>query len=381
MAVKKESIQQTQQGTWAASTAVTIQLDRIGLVTRYETVVELTPSATAIGANQPDSFWRPFSNVQFLAGGLTYFMLPQDAGGEGAVILHYLNKLDHFGEGFVYQLIVAPSQTFYVPRLTFHAGVRPWRRDGTQNLFDLTGFVPAGIESSPQITWNTTPNSVLDDTITISSAQMTVTAHRVLGTTADIQAEMAQQGVADLIAAVQQGNEGILANQLCTGFIPSWYGQIESPTATAANYGSQLDMQLGGFITRVTALAQDATATRPIRGDDEVTQLNLTIPEKGVTIYQYNSELMDGKLPIGDFLVADDAATVLGWSPAPGAIYPVDLRPYGQTTIEQILGLDTRGRQSGYAKLGRTIATNASGDDILTLTERLLTYQGRLSNS
>lgn len=380
MAVKKESIQQTTTGTWAASSVVTVQLDRIGLATRYDVVFDVTPSATLIAANQPDALWRPFRNIQFQAGGLQYMAMPDEAGGHGGTLLHHLNKMDGFGMGFLQQLIVAPSQTFYPPRLVFHCGVRPFRKDGSPNQFDLTAFLPAGIESSPQIVWQTTANSVMDDIVTLSSGTLRITAHRVLGTTADIKEEMERQGVNEILDLIRSGAEGLLPEPDTTGLIPSWYGQVQSPTATATNYGLEIDAQLGGFLTRYTTLAQDATATRPVRADDELTQIRLIIPEKGVTILQLDTEQLTVKMNIGDFLVADDAVD-FGVSPAAGGIYPIDLRPYGPTTLEQILGLDTRGRQSGYAKWGQTVGTNASGDDFLSLTQRLLTYKGRLSNS
>lgn len=380
MTVKKESMQQTLTGAWAASATVAVQLDRIGLVTRYEVVHQTTPSATMLGDNQPDALWRPFRSLSFQAGGFTYMTMPDEAGGHGGTLQHHLNRLDGFGAGFVHQLIVAPSQVYYVPRLVFHCGVRPWKRAGDPNPFDLTAFMPAGIESSPQLTWLTTANTVMDDGVTISAGTLIITAHRVLGTTADIMEEMAKQGVSQLIEMVRNGHQGILPDPDITGFVPAWTGQVESPTATASNYSSEQDLQLGGFIKRVSYLVQDATGTRPIRADDEVTEIRLIIPEKGVTIFQSDSELMADRLDIGDFMIAADAAA-LGVTPAVGGIYPLDLRPYGPTDVEQVLGLDTRGRQTGYGKLGRTIATNTSGDDILNLTERILAYNGRLSNS
>lgn len=380
MAVKKESIQQTTTGTYAASGTITVLLDRIGLVTRYDAHLELTPSATMLGDNQPDALWRPFRSLSFQAGGYTYMTMPDEAGGHGGTLLHYLNKLDGFGQGWVDQLVAAPSQAFYVPRLTFHCGVRPWKRSGDPNPFDLTAFLPAGIESSPQVVWLTTATTVMDDGVTIGATTLRITAHRVLGTTADIMEEMAKQGVAQLVEMVRNGHQGILPDPDITGFVPGWTGQVESPTATATNFASEQDLQLGGFIKRVTYLAQDATATRPIRADDEIIAIRLTIPEKGVTIFQSDAELLTGGLPEGDFLRAADAIA-LGVVPAPGGIYPKDLRPYGPTDIEQVYGLDTRGRQSGYGKLGRTIGTNASGDDFFNLTERILAYNGRLSNS
>ena len=380
MAVKKESLRQTTTGAWAASSTVTVLLDRIGLVTRYDVVNQITPSATLLGDNQPDALWRPFRSITFQAGGATYMTLPDEAGGHGGTLQHYLNKLDGFGAGYVHQLIVAPSQTLYVPRLTFHCGVRPWKRNGDPNPFDLTAFMPSGIESSPQLTWLTGATTLMDDAVTTTSGVLTITAHRVLGTTSDIMEEMAKQGVSQVLEMIRQGHQGILPDPNITGLVPAWMGQVESPTASVTNYGLEQDMQLGGFIKRVTYLAQDATGTRPVRADDEITQIKLSIPEKGVSIFQYDAELAGGRLPAGDFLVAADAVP-LGLNPAPGGIYPLDLRPYGPTDVEQVLGLDTRGRQTGYAKLGRTLGTNVSGDDLLNLTERLVVYTGRLSNS
>lgn len=379
MVVKKESIQQTTTGTWAASTTVTVQLDRIGLATQYDLLHRLTPSATFLGANQPDGLYRPFQNVQIVAGGFTYCALPSDAGGEGGVLLHMLNQLDGLGIGYPSGAITAPDLTYVPIKLSFHAGVRPLKRDGTINYFDLTCFIPAGIESSPQVTWTTNGNAVIDDTVTLTSGVLTITAHRVLGTTQEIQQEMAVQGVMDILSLVQSGAEGVLPNPDATGFIPNWIGQVQSPIAVAADFSLELDAQLGGFLRRVTFLAQDATATRPARAEDELTALRLNIPERGLVVFQYDTEVKSGSIPLGTQLGVDDVVAYGGAS-AKG-FFPYDLRAYGPTTLEQHMGYDTRGRQSGYAKWQQTLGTNASGDDILVLTEKALVYQGRLSNS
>lgn len=379
MVVKKESIQQTVTGTWVASSTVTVLLDRIGLVTQYDLVHRLTPSATFLGANQPDGLYRPFQNVQIVAGGLTYCTLPSDGGGEGGVLQHFLNILDGLGTGYPSGAITAPDLTYVPVKLSFHAGVRPQKRDGGINLFDLTAFIPAGIESSPQVTWTTNGSTVVDDTVTLSSGVLTITAHRVLGTTQDIQQEMMAQGVMDILALVQNGAEGVLPNPNATGFIPSWIGQVQSPVATAADFSLEFDMALGGFLKRVSFLAQDAIATVPNRAEDELTAIRLAIPERGIVIFQYSTERMSGSLPQGTQLGVDDVYAYGGSSPK--GYYPFDLRAYGPTMLEQIMGYDTRGRQTGYGKWQQTLGTNASGDDILVLTERSLVYQGRLSNS
>ena len=379
MVAKTESIQQTTTGTWAASSTVTVLLDRIGLVTQYDLLHRLTPSATFLAANQPDGLYRPFQNIQIIAGGLTYFALPSDGGGEGGVLQHFLNIIDGLGIGYPSGAITAPDLTYVPIKLSFHAGVRPFKRDGGQNLFDLTAFVPAGMESAPQVTWTTNGSAVVDDAVTLSSGVLTITAHRVLGTTADIMQEMMLQGVTDILALVQSGAEGVLPNPNATGFIPSWIGQVQSPIATAADFSLELDAQLGGFLKRVTFLAQDATATRPARAEDELTALRLSIPERGIVVFQGSTEVKTGMLPMMPQLGVDDVVAYGGAS-AKG-FYPYDLRTYSPTTLERIMGYDTRGRQTGYAKWQQTLDTNASGDDILVLTERSLVYQGRLSNS
>ena len=379
MVVKKESIRQTTTGTWAASSTVTVLLDRIGLVTQYDLVHQATPSATFLGANQPDGLYRPFQNIQIVAGGLTYCTLPSDGGGQGGTLQHYLNMLDGLGIGYPSGGITAPDLTYVPIKLSFHPGVRPLKKDGMHNLFDLSAFIPAGIESSPQITWTTNGNAVMDDAVTLTSGVLTITAHRVLGSTAEIQQEMQIQGVMDILALVQSGAEGVLPNPNATGFIPSWIGQIQSPTAVAADFSLEFDLVLGGFLKRVTFLVQDATATRPARASDELTGIRLAIPERGIVVFQYDTERLSGSLPLGVQLNADDVSPYGGAS-AKG-VYPFDLRAYGPTMLEQIMGYDTRGRQTGYGKWQQTLLTNTAGDDLLMLTERSLVYQGRLSNS
>lgn len=367
--LKTESIKQTVTGTWVASSTVTVLLDRIGLVTQYDLVHQATPSATFLGANQPDGLYRPFQNIQISSGGQPYCALPSDAGGQGGVLQHFLNLVDGLGIGYPSGGITAPDLTYVPIKLSFHPGVRPLKRDGMHNLFDLTAFIPAGIAPSMQVTWTTNGNAVMDDTVTLSSGVLTITAHRVLGTAQDIMNEMREQGVLDILS--------LTGNPKASGFVPNWIGQIQSPTAVAADNSLEFDVNLGGFIKRVTFLAQDATATRPARAADELTSIKLSIPEKGNVIFLYDTEVMTGSLVMGTQLGADDVVAYGGASPK--GFYPFDLRIYTNTLLERVMGLDTREKKTGYAKWGQTLLTNASGDDILMLTEKSLVYEGDLA--
>lgn len=370
MVVKKESIQQSVTGTWVASSTVTVLLDRIGLVTQYDLVHRLTPSATFLGANQPDGLYRPFQNIQILSGGFTYCALPSDGGGEGGVLQHFLNILDGLGTGYPSGAITAPDLTYVPVKLSFHPGVRPQKRDGGINLFDLTAFIPAGITSQPQVTWTTNGNTVVDDTVTLTSGVLTIMAHRILGTAQDVMEEMGIQGVLEILAAT--------GDPKARGFIPNWVGQIQSPIAVAADFSLLFDVNVGGFLKRVTFLAQDATATVPNRAEDELTGIKLSIPERGNVIFQYSTERMSGSLPQGTQLGVDDVYAYGGSSPK--GFYPFDLRAYGVTPLEQIMGLDTRDKKTGYAQWGQTLGTNASGDDLLMLTEKSIIYDGEIAS-
>ena len=378
MALKKEAIQQTTTGTWAASGSVNLLLDRIGLVTRYDVTAQITPSAT-LATNQPDGLFRPMRNLTIAAGSATYFTLPDDAGGFGGTLLHYLNLIDKLGMGHRNMgAITAPDTTYLSVTMRFHAGIRPQRRDGIDQPFDLSAFVPVGIESSPQLTWTTGPNSVMDDAVTISSAVLVVKPHRVLGTTQEIRQEMANQGVEDILNLIRTGAEGVLANPGCVGLTPSWYAQVQSPTATWPNYGLELDSQLGGFIKRVSFIAQDETGTRPVRASDELTQLKMFVPEANSVLFSTDTESINAAGPSYDEPGIDGVADFFGG--APKGVYVKDLRPFGPTQLEQLIGYDTRGRQNGYLKFGQTIGANAAGDDIGVLTERYHVYTGLLSN-
>lgn len=365
--LKTERIRQTTTLTWAASTAPAMDLDGVGLVTRYEMNVQLTPSATLVAANQPDGLFRPVQNLAIVAGGTQYVGLPSEAGGEGGVLLHILNVVDRLGRGHPGVGVTAPQLSYTPVRFVIHCGVRPQRKDNIDNPFDLSAFIPASQVAGLQLTWTTPGNAVMDDVVTLSSAILVVTANRVLGTEAEIMAEMAAQGIYDILPPGAKG------------MVPSWVGTLQSPTTTWAAYGLEVDAVLGGFLKRYTCVTQDATGTRPIRASDELTQLALKLNDEGYDLLRVDTENLSGALPAIEQQGADDAVP-FGGAVAQG-VYVVDLRPFGRNGSELAYGRDLRGKPVGSVKWAQTVGTNAAGDDYLSLSERYIPWNERLSNT
>jgi len=371
MAARCESADQLTTATWVASGAPSLVLENIGYVTRYDIIHEMIPSATLVGANQPDGLYRPFMNVQISTGNDTYYTLPSVLGGQGGVLLALLNRLDGFGAGHTTGGITAPDRLFVPVKLTFHAGVYPKRNDGRDNPYDLSGFVPVGPKGTASLVWTTDINSTIDDTVTLSSGVLRVTAHRVVGNKQEIMDLMRAQRLSQMMQMA--GVEAL---------VPAWQTNIESPTATWSDYGYVVDAKPDGFLTRQTWLAQNDSASLGLRAQDELTQLALYIPGESTGKYYFkvSTNVFTTNLPIMQQLSADDASVYGG--AAPKGFYPVDLRVWGaETDLERVLGKDLRNKQgavkqSGYMRWGMTIGTNATGDDILGLSERRVGYNG-----
>ncbi len=377
MAVRKVSITQTEAGTWAASTTVRTDLERVGVITHIAATVEITPSATLSAAHQEDAPFRVIQNFSIRGGSHTYFTLPPEAGGQPGVLWHYLNKQDGYGVGHSQATITAPFRTYMPVTWHFHPGTRHQDHYGRRNYFDLSAFIPASQEQALAAEWVTTGNDVMDDTVTISSATMRFTIYRILGSDAEIAAEMARQAVnLPPIPGVR-------------GMVPAYTGRVISPTTTHTDYSREEDLPLGKYLARIALLAQDATATRPLRAQDEVTGIRVFFPGSTEDIVKMFVDHMTGSLEYGTALTDDSGAAVNAAvatqssvdfdAAAPSGIFIVDLRDRGENPWNRDYGLDLRNKQTGAAKLGLTVSTNAAGDDVLMLFEQYQPYHGLLA--
>ena len=362
MTLRKISDTQTSTATWAASSAgISTDIDRIGLLTRIDFTAETVPSATLGGASQPGSAWHIVQNMTIRGATKTYYDLPGDAGGVGGLLLHIMNMAEGHGQGTTPTLITGPRAIFTPFNFVFHAGSRPRLRPDLDNPFDLTAFVPAGLEGQLTSTWVTGANTSADNTVTINSSVGRFTLHRVMGTDAELREEMRRQGVQ-------------------AAMVPAWTARTESPTATASDFSDLTDIPTGAFLRKIVVVEQDATGTRPIVGGDTITQLSILLQDANETIVRMTTMgALACHLGPADYLVADDAADAGSMCWAGASV--LDLRPY--TTPGNPLGtdygLDLRGLRTGQVRLGKTIATNTSGDDILILFDRLIPHNGPLA--
>ena len=376
------TFRQTVSATWAADATQRTDLERIGLLTRVDLLVEVTPSATLTAANQPDGLNRLIQNVRILGGGAVYVTLPGDDGCQAGSIIHYLNKIDGLGVGHPDGAIAAPTRTFTPMKFSFHFGSRPKvpGMPAVDNPYDLSAFIPAGDESQLTAEWVTSGNDVCDDSVTISSAVGRYTLHRVRGTPGEIQQEMRNQGV--VLPANQHG-------QPWSGMVPAWSSSQFATAATTTDYDAETDaIPTGAFIRRATLLSQDATATRTLRAGDEVTETRIWSSVTNEVLYQQTSENLTGYLYGGDQLTANSGSLESGGTEkmgvdfneaAPLGVYPIDFRnktfwaeSVHQYQVRKDYGWDMRGFNQNDIRLGHIITTRAAGDDRLILWEKTI---------
>ena len=328
--------------TYSASTIQQTDLPRDGVITRIDCEVQLTPSATLVGANLPMGIWHMIDTLRVVgSGGVQYVGM-----GSGELlgrILHQVNLLDFPGHSFAGPRNITAPNTTYVPIVfRLHFGSRPRTIFDHDNPFDLSAFIPAHRDSSLKIEWGCPANSVVDGTVTVTSAIMKLTVYQVTGTEAEIKEEMARQGC-DPTAPMY----------------PLSSTESYSHTGTLSDLSKQFDVPCGNFLRRIGIMVEDAT-TVPVLASDEITRVGLLLPQTGERLVDRDfSSLLTGENPDGVMLLADEGGSVDTYRQAQTGIAILDLRPHSKD-IER--GLDLSSFKTGDVKLGVTIATYASGD-------------------
>lgn len=362
--MRKLTVEQTDTAAYAADSTIRTAIEREGLLTHIDFVADITPSASLDGVNQPDGIFRLVQNLRIMGGSQTYINLPADDGAQGGTLLHYLSMEDGYSLGHSDGGIAAPQLTNFHMVFPIHMGSRPRDMYGRDNPFDLTAFIPAGNESQLNAEWITSGGDVLDDatTITVATSLGRFVLHRVVGTEAELKAEMARQRV------------NLPQEAGITGMYPVWSARSYANVGATTDFDAeQIDVVVGAFLKRISWLSQDATATRTLRAQDEVTRIALKVPGTSEDLFRARLQYQYRNTGLSSITNADDAAQTFG-NNVPYGVHSIDLRARAQTIPGYDYGLDLRAATNGSLRLGMLITAFAAGDDTLYLFERYSPY-------
>lgn len=343
--------------TYTASTIQQTDLPRDGVITRIDCEVQLTPSATLVGANLPMGIWHVIDTLRVVgSGGIQYVGM-----GSGELLgrmIHQFNLVDFPGHAFAgARNITAPNPTYVPIVFRLHFGSRPRSIYDHDNPFDLSAFIPAHRDSSLKIEWGCPANSVVDGTVTITSAVMKLTVYQVTGTEKEIMEEMAAQGC-DPTAPM----------------FPLSSTESYSHTGTISDLGKTFDVPTGNYLRRIGIMAEDATAV-PVLATDEITRVGLILPQTGERLIDVDfSGLLAANNPDGIMLLADEGSTTDTYRQAQTGIAILDLRPHWN--IEK--GFNLTNFKTGDVKLGVTVNTYAAGDKSYLFYDMLSQLKGSI---
>lgn len=321
----------TDTSAWSASADLaSLKLPREGLITEVKLRFAATMSA-ALTAVQPNGLFNCFQNLKIEGDGGRAFL---GLSGELYSRLLAMWTMYDFGTPLITLQDGATEHVSFI----FHPGSNP------RDPFDTTAVIPAQALSELLAKLTTTANSVIDDTITISSGTFFYEINQVLGMP-------------------------ITGNMM----VPIGSSMTNSHTATKSDFSGEIDVPTGNWLRRIFILAQDETATRPVSKDDEVTGVKLSVPGTGQVIFEQNWEDLKtaswaGKIAGYPFQLAD---AVTGRMNLPDGMAVIDLRKFRGPGFHPLYGMDLTQTQQGRVKLGLTIGSYTSGDDSLIYWDQL----------
>lgn len=325
---------QTDTITWAASSTKSEGIDATGALTRINLRVDVTASGTMASNHATLGLHRIIDALSVKgAGGVHYFSMGDQQIGR---MLHLLNRRDGVIPGTGHEKLTTTVSVMF----TLHFGSRPFDMYGRPNPFDLSAFIPAFDDTNLKLEWVTTANTVMDASLTISSATAYIETFEVLGTKGDIRQEMNRQGVRQAMMPV------------------SSYESF-AHAANKSDLSKQFDVPTGAYLRRIAILVHDDTATRPELADDEVTRVGLILPVGSQRLIDTDFvNLVYGENPASNLAEADVGVTTGIMQNLPG-FGVIDFRAHGHPDY----GMDLTSMQNGDVKLGVTIENYASGDD------------------
>lgn len=347
--------------TYGASTTVSMDLPRDGVITEIEFDVRTTASKAFVGVCE-DAFGRLLNVLSVVGPGESSYF-----GVTDGRMLHWLSQFTN--QQIALDDITGTGEVHAIYRV--HFGNFPYKADGTPNHYDMSAGIPANTTDKGQIAslklrWTCPANTVFDcgtSPSTVSTAYIYTTVYEVL-------------------------------NSPSPQFEPHME-EVDWPVdSTHSALGKKWNVPTGYYIRRLLMLVNDETSlaagtgSGSVRKDDEVTRIAFLIPQEGgravFTLDQWEAKLsgaMPSRIYYGDtFCIytgvsAAATTTATGKIGVPAGIYNIDFRHYADTSINplgEVAGLNQIGKQPGNMELAATIGTYADGDDVHLLWDELL---------
>lgn len=356
--MKKQVRRLTDYLTYAASSTISMDLPRDGVITELLLEWYLVLSGAIVGASE-DIFGRLIGNGLEITGpgNKKYYSITD--GRMAQWLDHFTNQ-----KGVTAPNVITAATTttaYFVQRI--HFGSQPYNPDGSPNPFDLTCGVPGntlrdGQLSSLKLKWISPANTVCDPG----------TSGKTIGTTTTCKVTVF---------------EVLDANPMT---VPAMEEVDWAADAAYSNLGKKWDFPTGVYVKSVTVLANDHTAFSAgtgcgdIRKDDQVTELAVQLPKEGNrAVIQYAVEDLKAQCQVAPAFFGNEStygatASAVWQHGAPIGAYHVDFRKYTDPAVfaqGYFYGLDQLNKQPGNLKLAMTIGSYTSGDDVKILWEEM----------
>ena len=341
----KNSKRLVTTSAWVASSDLTgVDIYREGLIT--EVIVRAVMTATLTATALSDATKRVIQNLKIQGdGGRTYLGL---SGEQSARLLNFMNMCD-FGNEFVSPggvlTTVDVGSTSFDQLFVFHPGSNP------KDPFDLSAAIPARALSVLQLLLTTTAAAVTDAAGAITAGTYFYQINQVL-------------------------DVPVPAGLMC----PLGSTTVWAHDANYSDYSKKFDVPAGAWLRRIVMLVQDATATTPLRKNDEVAAVRLELPKaanKEIGAWLWQTLLAETAKIYGlhgssqsEAALGAVATTRPGYNATPfipHGLAIIDLRKY----FHPVYGMDLTGFQTGDVKLGVTVENYAAGDDTLIYWDQL----------
>lgn len=336
----------TETSSWAAgATRPGVNLSREGLISELTIRANITATLTATAVQ--DCTTRGLSGVEVKGDKGKAYVDLKGTNNLGR-LLALLNRCDTGVSGLHAEADVNAAS--FNQSYVMHFGSFP------KDPFDLSAAIPARALSTLQIKVVCPAAAETDPAGLITAGTYTFGVNHVI-------------------------EKSVPANLM----VPAWEVLEWPHDADHSNYGKKIDIPVGGWLRRIVMLVQDETATVPVRKDDEITAVNISLEKTKQTILSGSWEGLKYQMArqyelagaFAEKALGAIATTRPGFNGAmllPAGFLIIDFRKYFNRTY----GLNLMSNpltgytyQSGDVKMGLTVENYAAGDDTIILYDIL----------